>query len=113
LRRAVNDRSDQVRWNAAVALAQHGDPAGQGVLDQMLDEGYYSQLRTKASDSNGGPDPQQQRDAMLKALDSVDKLRASASLPRVDALADHARDLQVRSKAREVAARMHAAASAK
>ena len=35
--RAPGDPADDVRWNAAPALARHGDPAAVPVLDQMLD----------------------------------------------------------------------------
>src|SRR5438876_634267 len=40
LRKALEDDTADVRWNAAVALARHGRNEGAGILQQMLDRAY-------------------------------------------------------------------------
>src|SRR5215475_13370057 len=43
LRTALNDPVADVRWNAAVALARHGNHEGVGMVQQMLDRPYVEQ----------------------------------------------------------------------
>ena len=46
LRAALGDPTPDVRWNAAVALARHGDPRSAGVLARMLDRDHVTGLVT-------------------------------------------------------------------
>jgi HEAT repeat protein len=41
---ALNDTTTDVRWNAAMALAQLEDPAGADVLLQLTDREYLAQF---------------------------------------------------------------------
>ena len=43
LRTALQDGAPDVRWNAAVALARHGNHEGVPVIRQMLDRPYVEQ----------------------------------------------------------------------
>jgi HEAT repeat protein len=40
LNAALKDTAPEVRWNAALALARHGDDSGQAILVEMLDRKY-------------------------------------------------------------------------
>jgi HEAT repeat protein len=44
LRAALQDAEPDVRWNAAVGLARHGDRQGVGVIRQMLDRDYVEHV---------------------------------------------------------------------
>ena len=46
LRAALDDPAPDVRWNAAVALARHGDGRSAGVLARMLDRDHVTGLVT-------------------------------------------------------------------
>ena len=49
LRTALQDAAPDVRWNAAVALARHGDREGAGVIRQMLDRELRRADRSSAT----------------------------------------------------------------
>ena len=44
LRALVSDPEPNVRWNAAVSLAKHGDPSGRNVLMNLLDRSYLAKF---------------------------------------------------------------------
>jgi|TARA_B100001750_G_C15444041_1_gene565194 HEAT repeat protein len=44
LRSLVSDPEPNVRWNAAVSLAKHGDPSGRNVLMNLLDRSYLAKF---------------------------------------------------------------------
>ena len=54
LRAALDDPAPDVRWNAAVALARHGDPRSGAVLGRMLDREHVTRLVT-ASETRVDP----------------------------------------------------------
>ena len=58
LRTALQDAAPDVRWNAAVALARHGNHEGVPVLRQMLDREYVEQTvkRDVRQDDGSGSD---------------------------------------------------------
>jgi len=60
LEAALNDAADDVRWNAALALARQKDPAAKAVLLQMLDRGKVGKTE--------GVTPDQEEDALLQAI---------------------------------------------
>jgi HEAT repeat protein len=41
---ALNDVKDEVRWNAAMALARMNDPAGADLLVSLLDRSYVESI---------------------------------------------------------------------
>ena len=56
---ALNDVKDEVRWNAAMALARMDDPAGADILVSLLDRGYV--------DSAPDMTPEQRVELMVNA----------------------------------------------
>ena len=72
LRTALQDSAPDVRWNAAVALARHGNHDGVPVIRQMLDRGYVEQSVKR--------DVRQDEDSDPIADVMVTGLRAAASL---------------------------------
>ena len=44
LRSLLSDPEPNVRWNAAVSLAKHGDPSGRNVLMNLLDRSYLAKF---------------------------------------------------------------------
>lgn len=89
----VEDPVADVRWNAAIALAELGNDDGVEVLEQMLDRRFLGQV----------PDitPQQQEEAMIGALRALVQLDQSTKLDLVSTLADSDPSLKVRQAAIE------------
>jgi HEAT repeat protein len=57
---ALADAAEDVRWNAAIALARRGDPAATAVLLNLLDRGYLDKVE--------GLRPEQKDDVLLQAV---------------------------------------------
>src|SRR5262249_53667553 len=57
LRTALNDPVADVRWNAAVALARHGNHEGINVVRQMLDRRYVEQTVKREVRQDADEDP--------------------------------------------------------
>ena len=57
LRTALQDTMADVRWNAAVALARHGNLEGVGVLAQMLDRESVERLVKRDVRADDDQDP--------------------------------------------------------
>jgi HEAT repeat protein len=100
LRVLLGDPTEDVRWNAAVALATLHDPSGADVLRSMLDRGA---LEKRLS-------PEQLEVAMTSALQALAILRDPASLPALDRIAREDPNLRVREAARKAAEATRAAA---
>ena len=66
LRTALQDSAPDVRWNAAVALARHGNHDGVAVLRQMLDRPYVE--RTVKRDVRQDDDQDPIADVMISGL---------------------------------------------
>ncbi len=101
LRAALDDPVPDVQWNAAVALARHGDERGVRVLRRMLDRDHVSGLVTP---SETLVDPA--GEVMISGLRAVAAL-ATASVAEelhssVVALAESDQSLKVRQVALEV-----------
>lgn len=103
LRAALDDPAPDVRWNAAVALARHGDSRSSAVLARMLDRGHVTPLVT-ASETRVDP----AGEVMISGLRAVaglgsagvdDDLRSA-----VAALADFDPNVKVQSAALETLA---------
>jgi HEAT repeat protein len=88
---ALADEAVDVRWNAAVALARHGDPRATPVLLEMLDRDRLTALPQLT--------PGQRDDAVMEAV------RAAAALddPRLRAALEKARESDPSVKVREAA----------
>ena len=87
LTKALDDPADEVRWNAALALAAKGDRAGLGVLERMLDREHLRSVKVSGTVETSGllgstPEPiggmsdAQADEAILSALRAIDKLGA-------------------------------------
>ena len=89
---ALGDRVEDVRWNAAVALARRRDPAGAPVLLEMMDRAH---LGTVADLS-----PEQRDEAMLQAVQAAAVVPDPALHAALERLRDSDPSLTVRSAAR-------------
>jgi HEAT repeat protein len=104
LAHALEDPVGDVRWNAALALARHGDPVAVPVLVEMLDRGQVARDEAVT--------PAQAEEILLQAI------AASALLPdgrlssRLAELGDSDPSLKVRAAARHALAEGGAGASA-
>jgi HEAT repeat protein len=99
LRTALADPVPDVQWNAAVALARHGDGAGLPVLRRMLDRAYVARAVTAPSRPDQETDPVSE--VMLSALRAVAALRESSLRETVTALSRADENLRVRQGAIE------------
>ena len=100
LRAALDDPVADVQWNAAVALARHGDARGIRVLRRMLDRVHVTGLVTASETLN---DPVSE--VMISGLRAVaalaDVVTAEDLHPSVVALAESDQSLKVRQAALE------------
>jgi HEAT repeat protein len=99
LRAALTDAAPDVRWNAAVALARHGNHEGVAVLRQMLDRPYVEQTVTRDVRQDGDQDPI--ADVMISGLRAAAALKDASLRPSVEALSQQDRSLKVRQAALE------------
>lgn len=92
LAQALNDATEDVRWNAALALARHGDMAALPMLEQMLDRSHVEGVPGVTAE---------QADAVLEhALAAAAALRAEPLRPALEHLRDHDTNLRLRGAAR-------------
>jgi len=98
LRAALDDPASDVQWNAAVALARHGDSRGMTVLKRMLDREYVTRQVTASATL---PDPA--TDVMISGLRAVAALGAeslaSGVRAPIEALASADESMKVRQEA--------------
>ena len=99
LRTALTDAAPDVRWNAAVALARHGNHEGAAVLRQMLDRAYVEQTVTREVRQDDDRDPI--ADVMISGLRAVAALKDVSLRPSVETLSQQDRSLKVRQAALE------------
>src|SRR5713226_5899508 len=99
LRTALQDRAPDVRWNAAVALARHGNHEGVPVLQQMLDRAYVEQ--TVKRDVRQDEDRDPIADVMISGLRAAATLKDDALKPSVTTLSQTDRSMKVRQAALE------------
>jgi HEAT repeat protein len=99
LRTALNDPAVDVRWNAAVALARHGNSEGVPVLRQMLDRSYVEQTVKRDVRQDSDQDPI--AEVMISGLRAVAVLRDASLKPAVESLSQLDRSLKVRQAALE------------
>jgi HEAT repeat protein len=89
---ALGDPVDDVRWNAAVALARHGHPAAVPVLAQMLDRGQLARSEAVTPDQTEG--------ILLQAIAGAALLKNAGLTARLTELGNDDPSLKVRAAAR-------------
>jgi HEAT repeat protein len=99
LRTALQDPVADVRWNAAVALARHGNRDGVGVLRQMLDRDYVE--RTVKRDVRQDSEQDPVADVMISGLRAAAALKDESLKAAVTSLSEHDRSMKVRQAAIE------------
>lgn len=99
LRTALRDEAPDVRWNAAVALARHGDRDAVPVIHQMLDRQYVEQTVKRAVRPDEDQDPV--ADVMISGLRAAAVLRDTTLRESIEELSHQDRSLKVRQAALE------------
>jgi len=92
LERALGDPVDDVRWNAAAALARHGHPAAVPVLEQMLDREQLARSEAVT--------PDQTEEILLQAIAGAALLSDARLSARLTELGNDDPSLRVRAAAR-------------
>jgi len=92
LERALGDPTQDVRWNAAAALARHGHPAAVPVLEQMLDREQLAR--------SGAVTPDQTEEILLQAIAGAALLSDARLKARLTELGNDDPSLRVRAAAR-------------
>lgn len=99
LRAALQDGAPDVRWNAAIALARHGNRDGVPVLRQMLDRGYVEGIVKRDVRQDEDQDPV--ADVMIGGLRAAASLKDETLKGSVTTLSQQDRSLKVRQAAIE------------
>jgi HEAT repeat protein len=99
LRAALQDVAPDVRWNAAVALARHGDRQGAGVIRQMIDRDYVEHMVTREVRQDQDQDPI--ADVMISGLRAAAVLKEGAMREPIAVLSRQDRSMKVRQAALE------------
>src|SRR6185295_14859365 len=99
LRTALQDSVADVRWNAAIALARHGNNAGVPVLRQMLDRQYVEQAVKRVVRADEDQDPI--ADVMISGLRAAAALKDETLKASVTSLSEQDRSMKVRQAAIE------------
>jgi HEAT repeat protein len=99
LRTALQDSVPDVRWNAAVALARHGNHDGVPVLKQMLDRPYVEQ--TVKRDVRQDLDQDPVAEVMISGLRAAAALKDEALRSTITTLSETDRSMKVRQAAIE------------
>jgi HEAT repeat protein len=89
---AVNDPVEDVRWNAAVALARRRDPAAAPVLLQMMDRRHLAAIADLTAE--------QREEAVLQATQAAAVVPDPALRSALEGLRDSDPSMQVRATAR-------------
>jgi HEAT repeat protein len=99
LRAGLQDNAADVRWNAAVALARHGNADGSGVLRQMLDRDYVERAVKRETRPDEDQDPV--ADVMISGVRAATALQDASLRSSIETLSQHDRSLKVRQAALE------------
>jgi HEAT repeat protein len=99
LRTALEDPAPDVRWNAAVALARHGNHESVPVLHQMLDRAYVEETVKRTSRPDADQDPV--ADVMISGLRALAALKDTSLRAPVEELSQQDRSMKVRQAALE------------
>ncbi len=93
LRSLLSDPEPNVRWNAAVSLAKHGDPSGRTVLLNLLDRSYLARFE--------GVDRYESEQAMMVAIQAAAMLDDSEIDEVLRVLSDTDENLKLRDLAKK------------
>jgi HEAT repeat protein len=99
LRTALGDSAPDVRWNAALALARHGNADGVPVLRQMLDRAYVEETVRRESRQHADEDPI--AEVMISGVRAVAALKVRSLRAPVEELSQRDRSMKVRQEALE------------
>lgn len=99
LSKALQDAVPDVRWNAAIALARHGNGDGVGVVRQMLDRAYVEQSVKRDTRQDEDQDPV--ADVIISGLRAAAALRDPGLRSSVEGLSQQDRSMKVRQAALE------------
>jgi HEAT repeat protein len=99
LRAALQDAEPDVRWNAAVALARHGDRQGAGVIRQMIDREYVEHVVKRDVRQDRDLDPI--ADVMISGLRAAAALKDDTLREPIARLSQQDRSMKVRQAAIE------------
>jgi HEAT repeat protein len=105
--KALGDATEDVRWNAAVALARRGEPRAAPILLEMMDRTHLADLDRRLRE-RGLPDgltPEQREEAILQAVAAAAVLPSPALRSALERLRDTDENLKVREAARRALAR--------
>jgi len=103
LRTALNDSVPDVQWNAAVALARHGNTQGVGILGRMLDREYVERV-AEPTMGVGSDEVDRVGEVMITGLNAVAALNANSFRDSVLQLSRQDESLRVRQAAIEALA---------
>lgn len=105
--KALSDATEDVRWNAAVALARRADPRAAPILLEMMDRTHLADLdrRLRETGLPEGLTPEQREEAMLQAVAAATVLPTPALRSALERLRDGDENLKVREAARRALAR--------
>lgn len=99
LRTALDDMAVDIRWNAAVALARHGNGDGTAVIRQMLDRQFVEQAVRRDVRQDEDVDPI--AEVMISGLRAAAVLKDATFRAPVTLLSQQDRSLKVRQAAME------------
>jgi HEAT repeat protein len=99
LRAALRDETPDVRWNAAIALARHGNGEGAGVLHQMLDRAYVERTVKREVRQDDDQDPI--ADVMISGIRAGAAIKDGSLKPAIESLSQQDRSMRVRQAAFE------------
>ncbi|HJO18557.1 MAG: HEAT repeat domain-containing protein [Vicinamibacterales bacterium] len=108
LRTALNDSVPDVQWNAAVALARHGNTQGVGILGRMLDREYVERV-AEPTMGVGSDEVDRVGEVMITGLNAIAALNANSFRDSVLQLSRQDESLRVRQAAIEALAVFDAA----
>ena len=97
LETALADVANDVRWNAAVALARHGRDEGVSVIREMLDREHLTQAVEANIQADVDTDPV--GDVMISGLQAAAVLQESSLRGRVEEISVSDRSMRVRQAA--------------
>jgi hypothetical protein len=99
LRDALGDDTPDVRWNAAIGLARHGNPEGVRVLRQMLDRPYVEQTVKREVRLDADVDPV--ADVIIGGLRALAALKDASLRASIEDLSRQDPSMKVRQAALE------------
>jgi len=97
LEELLGDHAPSVKWNAAFALARHGNNAGEEIIAEILDRGPLAQTE--------GLDALKRQEQFFNALRSASRLKSEKLHGRLVRIAEHDKDIKAQGLAKKLLAR--------